>query len=200
MTTRYKRRNVFVKKGLQGKLMLSAFFLFFGGSLLFVVLLALFSADTLTISYYGNDIRYGQTPFILVKEMLAANWILLAIGGTILVVCSMILSHRIAGPLYRFEKALDEMNDGDLSNTICLRDKDEGKELAAKINQFNTTLSQTIRAVNHSTEALDTLLDQAGSLGLPEDEKNDLDSLCWSMREHNRRIQAACSRYRPKAG
>lgn len=198
MATSYKRRKLFINKNYQGKLILSTFLFFCGGCLLFIVLLALFSSDTLTISYSGNDIQFGKTPLMLVKKMLTANWILLAIGGVALVFSSMILSHRIAGPLYRFERTLDSMNEGNLGDSIHLREKDEGKELAAKINQFNTTLSQSLRVANLSTTAIDTLLEQVEALNLPEEEKEHLTSLCWSMREHNRKIKTAFSTYHPK--
>lgn len=198
MEQNYKRRNIFIKKDFQGKLILSAFLFFCGGSLLFMVLLAVFSADTLTISYADHDLQFGQTPLMLIKQMLTANWLLLAIGGTLLVIGSMVISHRIAGPLYRFEKVLDGMNSGRLDESIKLRNKDEGKELAKKINQFNSMLSQSIRSINHSSAALETLLEQATALNLPEEERQTLASLCWSMQEHNRKIKNACSIYSPK--
>lgn len=198
MAKGYKRRNFFIKKDFQGKLILSTFLFFSGGCLLFIVLMALFSADTLTISYSQNSLQFGQTPLMLIKQMLTANWLLLAIGGTVLVISSMFLSHRIAGPLYRFEKVLDSMNAGQLCEIVSLREKDEGKELAVKINHFNATLSRAVRTAHFSTTALDALLEQAESLNLPKEEKDALASLCWSMREHNRKIQTAFSIYQPK--
>jgi len=197
MAQSYKRKIIFINKHYQGKLILSTFLFFCGGCLLFIVLLALFSADTLTISYVDNDIQFGKTPIMLVKQMLTANWILLAIGGVALVFSSMILSHRIAGPLYRFELALNHMNDGDLGDVIRLRQKDEGKQLAAKINQFNTNLSQSVRTAHLSTSAIDALLEQTEALNLPQEEKENLASLCWSLREHNRKIKNAFSNYQP---
>jgi len=197
MAPSYKRKIIFINKPYQGKLILSTFLFFCGGCLLFIMLLALFSADTLTMAYSGNDIQFGKTPIILVKQILTANWMLLAIGGGALVFSSMILSHRIAGPLYRFELALNHMNDGNLGDIIRLREKDEGKQLAAKINQFNAALSQSVRAVNLSTTAIDALLEQAKTLNLPPEEKENLASLCWSMREHNRKIKNAFSNYQP---
>lgn len=195
MATGYKRRNIFIKKDFQGKLILSSFLFVCGGCLLFIVLLGFFSADTLTISYANHDLRFGQTPFMLIKQVLTANWILIVIGGTFLVIASMVLSHRIAGPLYRFEKALDSMLTGRLDETIHLRSKDEGQELAAKINRFNSTLSQSLRTMQLSSTALETLIEQASALDLPEEQRESLAGLCWSMREHSRKIKHVCRDY-----
>lgn len=198
MAKGYKRRNIFIKKDFQGKLILSTFLFVFGGCLLFIVLLGFFSADTLTISYTNHDIQFGQTPFMLIKQVLTANWIFISIGGAVLVFASMRLSHRIAGPLYRFEMALTSMNTGRLDETIQLRDKDEGKELAAQINLFNSMISQSIRTIHNSSNALETLIEQASALDLPDETRESLASLCWAMQEHNRKIKNSCSEYTPR--
>jgi len=165
---------------------------------LFILLLSVFSTDSLIISPTGDNVQFSETPLRLVQNMPAANWILFGVGGLALVVSSLILSHRIAGPLYRFERALDNMNSGNLGSHIELREKDEGKELAVKINEFNATLSRSIRTLRLSTSALDALMEQAESLDLPKEEKEHLASLCWSMREHNRKLREAFCIYCPK--
>lgn len=195
MSKVYKRRNIFIKKSFQGKLILSSFLFVGGGCLLFILLLGFVSSDTLTISYTSHDIQHGQTPLMLIKQILIANWILIAIGGIFLIIASLLLSHRIAGPLFRFEKALDNMRAGYLDDTIKLRGKDEGQELAMKINQFNSQLSRAIRTINHNTTALETLIEQVTAINLPESEKEELAGLCWSMQEHNRKIKHTCSAY-----
>ncbi|SHO50587.1 methyl-accepting chemotaxis protein [Desulfopila aestuarii] len=195
MADGYKRKTIFIKRGYQSKLVLATFLFFSGGCLLFITLLALFSADTLTLSFSGADITLGSTPLMIVKELLTANWMLLAFGGVMLLISSVFLTHRVAGPLYRFERTLDSMNSGNLGAQIRLREKDEGMELAGKINQFNDSLSQSMRVLKNSTAALDTLLEQADSFNLPEEEKDELASLCWSMREHNRKIKTAFATY-----
>ena len=188
MAKPYKRRKFFIKKDFQGKLILSCFLFVTGGGLLFNVLLGLLSADSLTISYNNQDIQLGQTPFMLLKQVLTANWLLIVIGGGFVMLASLLLSHRIAGPLFRFESTVDNMKSGYLDNIIHLRDKDEGKELAQKINEFNTQLSTSFHTINNNSKALQILIDQALTLDLPEAEKEELAGLCWSMREHNRKI------------
>ena len=48
------------------------------------------------------------------------------------------LSHRIAGPLYRLEKELNDRIEGNKSGPIQLREKDELRALADKINKLIT--------------------------------------------------------------
>lgn len=188
----YKRRNIFIKRDFQGKLIFGYFLFVTSGCLLFIVLLGIFSADSLTITYNNHDIQFGQTPFMLLQNTLAAHWIFIVLGSSVLVLAAMLLTHRIAGPLFRFEKALDSMNAGHLDDTIYLRDKDEGKELAVKINEFNSQLSLSLRSVRNNTVALAALIEQAERAQSTDSDLERLKSIFWAMREHNRKIIAAC--------
>ncbi len=83
-----------------------------------------------------------------ISEMVAFNLlpILVRVNTIILislpVILGMILlwaleiSHRIAGPVLRLEKALDDHISGDQTGPIVLREKDELKPLADKINEL----------------------------------------------------------------
>lgn len=189
----FKRKKYFIKKEYQGKLILSCFLFVAGFGLLFNVVLGMLSADSLTISYSNQDLQLGQTPIMLLKQLLTANWLLIIIGGGFVVFAALYLSHRIVGPLYRFETTLDNMKKGKLETVIKLRDKDEGKELAQKINDFNNLLSRSMQDISQHSQALHILIEQASKLDLPDQEKELLASLCWSMQEHNRKISTRCN-------
>lgn len=193
MAKRYKRKKLFIKKEFQGKLLLGCFLFVAGGGLLFNVLVEVLSADTLTISYPNQDLQLDQTPFMLLKQVLTTNWFLIIIAGSFVMTASLFLSHRIAGPMFRFESTLDNMIKGRLDNTIHLREKDEGQELAQKINEFNSQLSKSFYTISQNSKALQILIEQASALNLPEKEKEQLASLCWSMQEHNRKITNDCN-------
>jgi methyl-accepting chemotaxis protein len=189
----FKRKKYFIKREYQGKLILSCFLFVAVIGLLFNVVLGMLSADSLTISYSNQDLQLGQTPMMLLKELLTANWILIIIGGGFVIFAALSLSHRVVGPMYRFEATLDTMKKGELDTVIRLRDKDEGKELAEKINDFNSLLSRTMHDISQHSDALNILIEQASKLDLPKEEKEQLASLCWSMQEHNRKVSTRCN-------
>jgi methyl-accepting chemotaxis protein len=193
----YKRRNFFIKKDFQGKLILGYFLFVAGGCLLFIFLFSLISADTLTFTYSNNDLQLGQTPIVLFKKILTAHWIFLVIGSIILVISAIFLTHRIAGPLFRFEKALDNMLNRRLNDRIFLRSKDEGKELASKINTFNNELSLSLRNIQTHSEAISELLEQARvkTASISPELQDELHSVYWSLDEKNKKIKAVYSSY-----
>ena len=174
MKRNWRRRNYFINKELQGRFIFSFFVLVLAGGFLLTAIFSLLSADSLTIVYNDNNLRLGKTPLILFKEMLGAHWIFAVTGGILVVVVSMFLSHRVAGPLYRFEKSLEEMNRRNFDLEIRLRNKDEGKELARMLNELNTMLSSQLGEIrglsdginSHLTEARGSLAVEAADEGL----------------------------------
>lgn len=61
----------------------------------------------------------------------------------VVAVLSVVISHRIAGPLYRLETSLqDVLESGDTSKRISLRKGDEFQSLADLINQLLERLAQ----------------------------------------------------------
>lgn len=198
MSQRYERKakNFFIKKNFQGRMILAVFIVVVVSCLLFAALLGMFSADTMTISYENNNLKFGQTPTMLLKNALAANWIFLVTCGTLIVLLAIVGTHRIAGPLFRFEKALDTMNDKNLSSTIFLRGKDEGKELALKINSFNETLSQDLKSVKQHSKAIDNLVKQYQHMDKKEVNIEEIDSLYIALSKTNNKIYQLANSYK----
>lgn len=197
---RYKRKNIFIKKDFQGKLILGYFLFVTGGCLFFFVLLGLFSADSLTISYQNYDLQLEQTPAMLFQQAITSQWLFIVIGTIFLIIAAMLVTHRIAGPIFRFEKTLDSMLNRNLNDTIYLRPKDEAKDLAIKINRFNTDLSQNLKNISSHSKALEELLNQAlqSSDSLPGKQQESLNSLLWNIQKKNEKISTICSSYTPK--
>lgn len=156
MKRTWRRRNYFIKRDFQGKYIFSFFIFVIAGSYLFTAIFGFLSLNTLTIVYKDYNLQVGKTPFVLLKEILRAQWIFITACGVLVGIGSMFLTHRIAGPMYRLERSLEEMIKGNFNFEIKLRSKDEAKELATLLNDFNTSLSWRLK------EARD-LADSAGN-------------------------------------
>jgi len=201
MAGHYKRhfKNFFINREFQGRVALVIFLTLLLSCILFIALLAIFSSDSMTISYSNNDIQLGKTPFMLFKSAAAANWVFLLLGGTFLVCASIIGTHRIAGPHYRLEKTISKMAHGDLSTSVNLRDKDEGKDLAEKINLLNDNYSSNLKEIHRSCEAVDNLLTQYGNLDERLIKPEDATSICQAIRTHNNKIRSHVSYFTLKS-
>ncbi|MDD5495519.1 MAG: methyl-accepting chemotaxis protein [Candidatus Omnitrophica bacterium] len=72
---------------------------------------------------------------------------------------SIFLSHKIAGPMYRMEKFLTGMAEGDFSSRITLRKGDELMSLANKINGVIDSLRSNIIKQKDSIRSIASELD-----------------------------------------
>jgi signal transduction histidine kinase len=161
MKRNWRRRNYFIKRELQGKYMFSIFLFVMAGSILLSVFLAMMSADTITIVYKDSSLQVGNTPVVLLRGILGANWLFIVIGGVVVTVLAMFLTHRLAGPVYRLERSIEQMIDGNFNFEIRLRSKDEIKELADMMNNLNTRLSDRLREMRELTEQVGSHLSEA---------------------------------------
>lgn len=84
----------------------------------------------------------------------------------IMVIIGIIVSHRIAGPLFQIERVLKSIGEGDLTSRVSLRHKDELKDLAMSINKMVAELSDKIsdveKNINFLEEKLLLLKSEAG--------------------------------------
>lgn len=99
---------------------------------------------------------------------------------------SMFVTHRFAGPIYRFRQVVDQMAAGDLSTRFRLRKGDDLMELETAVNRAIETLADTIqetrRPLGDLTRRLETLLDGGGE-GQGQFPKEDIAGLLKKARE-----------------
>ncbi len=168
MRKKWRRKNYFIKKELQGRYIFSFFVFVVAGSFFFTIIFSLLSADTLTITYKDYGLRLGKTPVVLLKQILSADWIFVVAGGLLVALASMFLTHRFAGPVYRLEKSLEEMLKGNFNIEIRLRAKDEAKELARMLNEFNAGLSSQLQEMRDLSDKAGTHISNAKEAAGPE--------------------------------
>lgn len=73
---------------------------------------------------------------------------LLAFAAIAIGVLSLFFSHKIAGPLYRFEKSMEIIGTGDLNHVVVLRAGDQIMELAKIMNKSINSINQKVRNIN----------------------------------------------------
>ncbi len=180
----YKRRNYFIKKDMQGKHIFLYFMIVIGGSLAFAVILGLFAADTMTITYEDYVLEVGVTPLVLLEKFFAAHLLFILLGGLLLVGVTMLISHRIAGPIYKFEKYVDSMLSGRLGAPLYLRNKDDGKKLAEKLNALSQNLAETVLELNGLSKEIDDQVEASANFHVAR-----------QIQEKNKKIQDVLKRF-----
>lgn len=108
--------------------------------LIVTILFALFIAFLAYVTIWPVASAYVQEAFIdIVKRQIFARTIWFLIPAILVIIAfGIIISHRIAGPLYRIERTIDQVVQGGDVEYIRLRKKDEPelKNLSNRINDL----------------------------------------------------------------
>ena len=113
---------------------------------------------------------------------------LLTVVSIAIAVISLFFSHKIAGPLYRFEKGMEAVGSGDLTCVVRLRAGDQILRLEKTMNTSINSMNQRVKGMNDVLlrcktieERLKTVLDmdlqQKGLKELTEDLRIELTEL-----------------------
>ena len=150
-----KRRKYFIKKRFQTNFFIRFAILLILESLLISGLFIYLSSGTLTTGYSGTQLRIERT-----SDFFSTTFLIIAlIVGVIVSLAGMLvfmyLSHRIAGPLYRFEKSLEDISKGDLTHRIKLRSADQLTDLQESLNRFIEKME--IRIISMKTDVAESL-------------------------------------------
>ncbi len=134
MSGPHRRRRYFIKSGLQARylrlILLAIILPTFLFSLCLSYLIFYFMAEQLGIP---ESIAYNLTPVLgKISVFLLFG---LPVISILLLLWGLVISHRIAGPIYRLEQELDKISKGDFSLRIKFRKKDEFASIAQGINK-----------------------------------------------------------------
>lgn len=144
---KYVRRNFYVKKRFQTRFILIFGLLVLAGGFLSTGLVAFFSHGNTTALFSNSHLKITDTSFFLMPALIYANLITIIIISLSVIVTALFVSHKIAGPLFRFEKDIKIIATGDLTHKINLRKKDQLKKLALDINDMSARLGKQINTI-----------------------------------------------------
>lgn len=151
MEKRFKRKHIFIEKKFQIKFISIFIVILILGSFVSGALLYFLSNQELGRSFYSAHSRIKNLWEILLPAVLTTSFTTVIMISLLAVFVVLFLSHKIAGPLYRFEKSLEEVGKGNLSLYTKLRDDDEIKPVAKTFNQMTTDLNQKISKIKEET-------------------------------------------------
>lgn len=148
--TKHRRRTYLIKTGFQLRYM---------GIIVTTMLMVAFGVGWITYSTSWSQI--ANTPDLTLDKLsiifdsvnqLLLRWI--AVFVLVIGALSVLVSHKIAGPVYRLEETAKQIASGDLSHRIYLRYGDELKELQDAFNQMSESLSSMINKDREIIERL----------------------------------------------
>ena len=170
------RRNHFIKKGFQINFSIRFLALIVIEAILLGGLFWYVSANTLTTGYVGSQLRIENTSSFFFPSMMVYHLLVIVIVGIIGAVGLLFISHKIAGPLYRFEASLKEISHGDLTHRISTRKNDQLKDLADSLNDFTLVIDNKVMDLKQNMQDVSGQITKLQE-GLTAGDKKEIDSI-----------------------
>jgi methyl-accepting chemotaxis protein len=149
-----QRKTYFVKKDFQIRFIVKFCMLLLAGVVVSTGLLFFFSPDSLTSSYQSSGLEIKHTNIAILPSVIVTNLITLGLITLGVIIVTLLVSHKIAGPLFRFEKELDAVAEGDLTKRVVLRQKDQGKDMADSLNRMISSFHDRISDIRKELHAV----------------------------------------------
>lgn len=157
---RQKRKKYFINKAFQTEFIMKFCGLVLLGSMVFGAVLYAFSSRTLTTSFENSRLVVKSTADYLLPGLLFGGIIvafLTAIATSIIV---LLMTHRIAGPMYRFERYAEKVGSGEISPDLKIRKKDQFQGLVSAFNKMADNLRSGLLEVIGVSDKLDNLIEK----------------------------------------
>lgn len=156
----YKRKQYFINKTFQSEFIVKFCGLVIMGSVVFGIILYLFSKHALTTSFENSRLVIKSTADYIFPGLLFGGVITAIITALAAGVVVILMTHRIAGPMYRFERYINEIGSGRLYSDLKIRKKDQFQNMADSLNKMTHDLKLGLLEVNDVSDELDKLIEE----------------------------------------
>ena len=174
------RRSYFIKKAFQMKVIGQFVLLLIIGSVISGILLYFLASSELQANLRGAHMTIRNTWDILLPSILITQISIVVLISLATVYVVLFLSHKIAGPMYKFEKVAEEIGKGNFTVNTNLRKKDELLPLQKAFQNMIENLKSKIKNFEKSFDEFKSveneLHDAIQNSKLSEEEKRSLAS------------------------
>lgn len=144
-----KRRKIrIVKMEFQKNFILKFCVIIIFSALTIAAIVYTLSIPSATTVFENSRLAIKSTADFILPLLILSSLVAIVVAGSITIIITLFISHRIAGPLYRLENDIAEINRGNLGVEIHVRQKDEFQNLAKSLNQMLKTIRDTVVEAN----------------------------------------------------
>jgi methyl-accepting chemotaxis protein len=164
-----QRKNYFIDKDFQTRFIVRfCLCVAVMGGFIILALYALTGKAT-TVSFVNSRVVVQTTADFLFPLLLQTFVISMIVVGLATVIVTLFISHRIAGPVYRFKSVLASLSEGDFSLGCRIRPTDSLQDVAAA---FSTMLANVRRTFDRVDQDLVKLKEKLNAGDLAEIKKS----------------------------
>ena len=162
-----KRRNYFIDKKFQSNFILKFCILVAATGELIMSALYILAKNATTVSFVNSRVVVQSTADFLFPVLGQTFIVAIVLISSATIIFTLFVSHRIAGPAFRFKKVLKDLMDGNFRGECNIRKGDSLRDVAAAINNVMENMRLALKEIDISISDLKNMAknmpDKAGS-------------------------------------
>lgn len=175
------RRIHFIDREFQAKFILKFCLIVILGSIITMTALYFLSSKATTVSFENTEAVVKSTKDFILPMLIQTVVITTILMGLFTILLTLLISHKIAGPLYRFRKEIELMGNGDLRSEFRIRKHDQLKKLADILNGVKMKLKRIVSIDKNSIGELEKLVSE---LDIEEEKKNKIENKITNIKDN----------------
>jgi methyl-accepting chemotaxis protein len=156
-----RRRQYYIKRPFQRRFITQFSGLVILGCVTFALALYIYSSQTLTTAFIDSRLRVMRTADFLLPALFFTALVVTTVIAVAAALRLLLLSHQIAGPLYRLEKTAEAIGGGNLNLQVRLRSKDELQDFAEAMSAMIRDLRTQVQQIKNQNERLKVMVERA---------------------------------------
>ncbi|MBF0331376.1 MAG: hypothetical protein HQL17_05510 [Candidatus Omnitrophica bacterium] len=179
----YRRSNVYIDKDFQTKFILKFCGVVAVGAGVTILLLYVLSQQSTSVSFVHARVKVMTTADFILPLLIQTVLVVMAIVGVASIGVTLIVSHKIAGPLFRFKQTFKELSSGNFTNQVRLRKGDQLLEVADDFNHMITVVRGQLVEAKEQLSGIKADIEAIGEYGIEESKRKRFHELEHKVRE-----------------
>ena len=183
-----RRKNYFIEKSFQTKFIFKFCLLLILAGLLTIATLYLMAMESTSVTFVNSRVMVKTTADFLLPILIQTFLVVTIMMGIATIFLLLFVSHKIAGPLFHFKKAIRELEAGNFAVDFHLRKLDQLQELADSLESMIKKTRLGLEQVKSSFKSLKEKLDTLSENEVTEHKRHTLKELKKISEEINQEI------------
>jgi methyl-accepting chemotaxis protein len=184
-----RRRTYFIEKKFQTNFIIKFCSLVIVGGLLTIGIIYFLAKQSTSVSIVNSRVIVRSTADFLLPVLFQTVAVVVVLIGLAAVGVTLLVSHKIAGPLYRFQKVMQTLTEGDFSKDFRIRKLDQLQSLADEFNNMIRKTRGQLNLLKNNFVSLKSKLDDLPESDVSSQKRTSLKELKSISEELNKIIK-----------
>jgi len=155
-----QRRNYFIDKKFQTQFIIKFCLIVIAAALAIGISLFFFSSNSTTVAIENTKVTVKTTADFILPLIMQTIIIVTVFTALAVVLLTLFVSHKIAGPLFRLKREIDKLGEGNYGANFQIRATDQLKELSHSLTLMSNSLRDKMTAIKNETSAAEKVINE----------------------------------------